>query len=93
MGVALEVPWRLLQPRIDVLVAREQRHVDRLQLLAANQPGAGIARGSDQVEAALVINATISSEVPAVLTLTLQPDFFSNSVTQSKFLSVAPRSI
>ncbi len=39
------------------------------------------------------ISATISSEVPAVLTLTLQPLFFSNSVTQSKFLSVAPRSM
>ena len=39
------------------------------------------------------ISATISSEVPAVFTLTLQPVFFSNSVTQSKFLSVAPRSM
>ena len=29
------------------------------------------------------ISATISSEVPAVLTLTLQPVFFSKSVTQS----------
>ena len=39
------------------------------------------------------IRATISSEVLAVLTRTLQPVFFSNSVTQSKFLSVSPRSM
>ena len=39
------------------------------------------------------ISATISSEVPAVLTLTLQLGLASNSVTQSKSLSVSPRSI
>ncbi len=39
------------------------------------------------------ISATISSEVPAVLTRTLQPVLPSNSVTQSKALSVSPRSM
>ena len=39
------------------------------------------------------ISATISSEVPAVFTLTLQPVCFSKAVTQSKFLSVSPRSM
>ena len=39
------------------------------------------------------ISATISSDVFAVLTLTLQPDACSNLVTQSNFGSVSPRSI
>ena len=39
------------------------------------------------------ISATISSEVLAVLTLTLQPVASSNFVTQSKPVSVSPRSM
>ena len=39
------------------------------------------------------IRATISSEVLAVFTRTLHPVFFSKSLTQSKLLSVAPRSM
>src|SRR6185312_14456632 len=39
------------------------------------------------------ISVTISSEVAAVLTLTLQPVSFSKAVTQSYALSVSPRSI
>ncbi len=39
------------------------------------------------------ISATISSEVLAVLTLTMQPVASSNLVTQSKAASVSPRSI
>ena len=54
VGVVLVVPRRLLQPGIDVLVARDQVDVDRLHLLAADQPRRGVARGGDQVEAALV---------------------------------------
>src|SRR5436190_20060910 len=39
------------------------------------------------------MSETISSDVPAAFTLTLQPVSFSNAVTQSYALSLSPRSM
>jgi hypothetical protein len=87
------VPRRLLQPRIDLLEARHQVHVDRLHALAGDEPHARVARRRDEVEAALVHQRHHLVGRAGGLHVHLARVFFSKSVTQSKFLSVAPRSM
>lgn len=77
------VPGGILQAGVYLAVARDERQVECLHLAAGDEAQAGIAGGGHQIEAPSFISATISSEVAAVLTLTLQPVSFSKPVTQS----------
>ena len=48
------MPRRLLQPLVNRRIALDELDVDRLHALAGDQAQAGIARGGDQVEPALI---------------------------------------
>ena len=67
------VPGRVLEPRVDRAPARDQVDVDRLHPLAGDQPQLASPEAVTRSKPPSFISATISSEVSAVFTLTLQP--------------------
>ena len=86
-------PGGVLEPLVDLLQDGMRSVLIGCTRLPATSRSEASPEAVTRSKPPSFISATISSEVLAVLTLTLQPVASSNLVTQSKALSVSPRSM